>query len=207
MCEKIRKDMSVGPSLVLTRKAVVDQTYTRNSSNVCKTIVGIDGIDYSQLCQFSMCEEMPTELYTGWQFDCNTEPFKNRKSRTKVFESIVLSFFHKLRPECKTGKQKNIDCFNNDGYCDHFKTVFKAIDCYYHFCSYQKTLPSLSDQDTEKRNNKREMDDLKREYVREKVYNNQESSECEWWKLKQIFRSRIMLRPDFLTKDLCLVIF
>ena len=44
--------MTGGLSIVLTRKAVVD-----NSSNICKTIVGIDA---SQLYPFSMSQEMPT---------------------------------------------------------------------------------------------------------------------------------------------------
>ena len=39
LCEKIREDMTGGPSIVFTRKAVVHQTYIRNSSNICKTIV------------------------------------------------------------------------------------------------------------------------------------------------------------------------
>ena len=63
LCEKIRKDMTGGPSIVFTQKAVVDQTYFRNSSNICKTIVGIDA---SQLYPFSVCQEMPTGLYTRW---------------------------------------------------------------------------------------------------------------------------------------------
>ena len=33
--EKIREDMTGGPSIVFTRKAVIDQTYIRNSSIVC----------------------------------------------------------------------------------------------------------------------------------------------------------------------------
>ena len=33
-CEKIREDMTGGPSIVFTRKAVVDETFIRNSSNV-----------------------------------------------------------------------------------------------------------------------------------------------------------------------------
>ena len=61
LCEKIREDMTGGPTIVFTRKAVVDQTYIRNSSNICKTIVGNDA---SQLYPFSMCQEMPTGLYT-----------------------------------------------------------------------------------------------------------------------------------------------
>ena len=42
LCEKIREDMTGGPSIVFTRKAVVDGTFIRDSSNVCKSIVGID---------------------------------------------------------------------------------------------------------------------------------------------------------------------
>ena len=40
--DKIHKDMTGGPYIVFTRKAVVDQTYIRNSENICKSIVGID---------------------------------------------------------------------------------------------------------------------------------------------------------------------
>ena len=49
LCEKIREDMTGGPSIVFTRKAVVDKTFIRNYSNVCKSIVGIDA---SQLYPF-----------------------------------------------------------------------------------------------------------------------------------------------------------
>ena len=41
LCEKIREDMTGGPCTVFTRKAVVDGTLIKNSSNVCKSIVGI----------------------------------------------------------------------------------------------------------------------------------------------------------------------
>ena len=42
LLEKIREDMVGGPSSVFTRKAVVDETFIRKSSNLCKSIVGID---------------------------------------------------------------------------------------------------------------------------------------------------------------------
>ena len=48
--------MIAGPSIVFTRKAVNDGTYIRNSSNVCKSIVGIDS---SQLYSFSTCQDLP----------------------------------------------------------------------------------------------------------------------------------------------------
>ena len=40
--EKIREDMVGGLSIVFTRKAVVDETFIRKSSNLCISIVGID---------------------------------------------------------------------------------------------------------------------------------------------------------------------
>ena len=208
LCEKIREDMTGAPSIVFTRKAVVDQTYIRNSSNNCKTIVGIDA---SQLYPFSMCQEMPTGLYTRWEYDSETDRFKARNNRTRNFENMVMSFYQEWGPECKiqsTGKQKKIDCFHVDGYCDHCKTVFEAMGCYYHFCSCQETRPSLSEQDIERGNKKREMDELRREYIKERGYKIQELWECECSGSisKQIRQSRIMSRQIFLTKNICLLI-
>ena len=42
LLEKIREDVVGGPSIVFTRKAVVDETFIRKSTNICKSIVGID---------------------------------------------------------------------------------------------------------------------------------------------------------------------
>ena len=63
---KIREDMVGGPFIVFTRKAVVDETFIRKSSNLCKSIVGIDG---RLLYPYSMCQPMPTGLYTRWEYD------------------------------------------------------------------------------------------------------------------------------------------
>ena len=61
LLEKIREDMVGGPSIVFTRKAVVDETFIRKSTNLCKLIVGKDA---SQLYLYSMCQPKPTGLYT-----------------------------------------------------------------------------------------------------------------------------------------------
>ena len=63
--------MTGRPSNVFTRKAVVDEPYIRNS-NVCNSIVGIDA---SQFYPFSMCDDMPTGLYTRWGFDTDMQYF------------------------------------------------------------------------------------------------------------------------------------
>ena len=61
LLEKIRKDVAGGPYIVFTRKAFVDETFNRKSTNTCKSIVGID---VSQLYPYSMCQPMPTGLHT-----------------------------------------------------------------------------------------------------------------------------------------------
>ena len=145
--------MAGGPSIVFTRKAVVDETFTRNSSNLCKSIVGIDA---SQLYPYSMCQPMPTGLYTSWEYDSETKRFTARQNKSRSFENMVLSYFQQSRPDCKiesninTGRQKKIDCFGVDGFCYHFNTVSEAMGCYYHYCPCQEARPSLTDTDSER---------------------------------------------------------
>ena len=61
LLEKIQEDVVGGPSIVFTRKAVVDETFVRKSANICNSIVGIDA---SQLYPYSTFHPMPTGLYT-----------------------------------------------------------------------------------------------------------------------------------------------
>ena len=130
---------------------------------------------------------MLTGLYTRWEFDTDMQKFKARKKRTRNFENMVMPFYQKTRPECRiesfftSGKQKIIDCFNVDSYCDHSETVFKALVCYYHLCSCQEARPFLTEQDIEQGNKKREMDDMRREYIKKKGYKVEEMWECDWW--------------------------
>ena len=135
------------------------------------------------------------------------QKFKAKHNRTRNFENMVMSFYQGIRPACKiesfftSGKQKKIDCFNVDGYCDHCKTVFEAMGCYYHFCSCQEARPSLTEQDTERGNKKREMDDMRREYNKEKGYKMEEMWECDWWEsFKADDKIKNHVRTHFLYK-------
>ena len=186
LLEKIREDMVGGPSIVFTRRAVVDETFIRKSENVCKSIVGIDA---SQLYPFSMCQPMPTGLYTRYEYDEETQRFKPRQNKTRSFENMVMSYFQRIRPQCNiesfitTGIQKKIDCFSADGFCAHCNTVFEAMGCYFHFCPCQETRSSLTDNQIEQGIKRREMDEMRRKYIKDKGYNVLEMWECEWWKL------------------------
>ena len=113
LSEKIREDVVGGPSIVFTRRAVVDETFFRKSLNLCKSIVGIDA---SQLYPYSMCQPMPVAvgLYTQWDLDPQTSGFKPRQNKTHSFENMVMSYFQSTKPDCKiesfstTGRQKKM---------------------------------------------------------------------------------------------------
>ena len=60
------------PSIVFTRKAVVDEIFIRDSGKICESIVGIDA---SQLYPYSMCQPMPTGLHTRWDYDTESNTF------------------------------------------------------------------------------------------------------------------------------------
>ena len=174
LLQKIREDMIGGPSIVFTCKAVVDETFIRKSENICKSIVGIDA---SQLYPYSMCQPMPTGLYTRWEYDTESNRFKPQQNKTRNFENMVMSYFQRQRPECKiesfytTGTQKKIDCFKVDGFCAHCNTVFEAMGCFYHYCPCQETRVSLTEEDIERGNKKREMDQMRKQYIKEKGFN------------------------------------
>ena len=89
LLEKIREDVAGGPSIVLTRKAVVDETLIRKSTNICKSIVEIDA---SQLYPNSMCQPKPPRLHTRWDFDSKTSTFTPRRNKKRSFENMVISY-------------------------------------------------------------------------------------------------------------------
>ena len=181
--EKIREDMTGGPSIVFTRKAVANETFIRKSKNLCKSIVGIDA---SQLYPYSMCQDMPTGLYTRWDYDEETQKFKARQNPVRTFENMVMSYFQATRTECKiesyytTGKQKKIDCFSVDGYCNHCKTVFESMGCYFHFCPCQEARPSLTDDDIKRGTKKREMDIFEKTTFEKRILYRRNVGVC-WW--------------------------
>ena len=159
LLEIFREDVVGGPSIVCTRKALVDETFIRKSTNICKSIVGIDA---SQLYPDSMCHPMLTELYRRWDIDLKTSRFTPRQNKTRSFEHIVTFYFQRTRQDCKIesfhtrGRQKKIDCFSVDGFCSHCNTVFAAMGCFITFVpvksSAQLSLKKISNVAVGKKN-------------------------------------------------------
>ena len=152
--------------VAFTRKAVVDETFIRKSTNICKSIVGIDA---SQLYPYPICQPMPTGFYTRWDVDSEASRFIPRQNKTRSFENMVMSYFQRTRPECDiegfftTGRQKKIDWFSVDRFCSHCNTVFEAMGCFYHFGPCEELRPSLTEEDIQRGSKKRELDALRRQ--------------------------------------------
>ena len=87
---------------------------------------------------------------------------------------MIMSYFQRKRPDCKIesfytrGTQKKIDCFTVDGFCALCKTVFEARGCFYHYSPRQEARPSLTEEDIGRGNKKREMDQMRKQYTKEK---------------------------------------
>ena len=74
------------------------------------------------------------------------------------------------------------------------------MGCFYHYCPCQEARPSLTEEDIERGNKKREMDQMRKQYIKEKGYNIVEMWECEWWNLYKTTCVKEHLRESFLYK-------
>ena len=93
LLEKIREDMVGGPSIVFTPKAVIDETFIGETTNLCESFVRIDA---SQLHPYSTCQPMPTGLYTRWNYDTESQKSNPRQNKTRSFENMVFLISNKL---------------------------------------------------------------------------------------------------------------
>ena len=188
-----------------------------------KPLSGIHQMSANQLLELMRASSKPIQCVKTCQQDCTQDGILNtvcKNSRLNITDLAILRTWSclttkkpdqkaELRASTHLEIKKKTDCFNVDGYCNHCKTVFEAMGCYYHFCPCQETRPSLSDEDIEKGNKRREMDDLRREYIREKGYKIEEILECEWWqnfktneKIKNQIRSNFPYKRHLSTDSL-----
>ena len=63
------------------------------------------------------------------------------------------------------------------------------MGCFYHFCPCQQLPPSLTEEEIQRGSKKRELDALRRHYIREKGFKVIEMLECEWWRLYKTIKT------------------
>ena len=151
-----------------------------------------------------MCQTTPLALYTRWEHDSETKRFTARQNHSRPLEYIVPSYFQQSQPDCKigsnvtTGRQKKVDCFSVGGLYYHCNTLYEAMDCYFHYCPCQEVSPSFTYNEVMKGIEKKEQDQMRKEYIQQKRYKIIEMWECNWWELYRTDASvKSCLRENF----------
>ena len=186
LLEKRWENMVGGPSIVFTRIAVVEKTFIADSTNWCRTFVGIVA---SQLYPLSMCQATLTGLCTRWDLDSGFDEHARHQSKTRSFENIIMSYFQQVRLQCKMesfytrGTLKKIDAHSADRFCGHCNTVFEAIRCSYSYCPSQEARPSLTEEGNQRGIKMRPLDDLGEQYIQEEDHNVIEIYNCGWQRM------------------------
>ena len=78
------------PPIVFTCKSVVDDTFIRKSTNICKSIVVIDA---SQPYHYSTCQLLTMSLYTRWDLNPETCIFTPHQKRPVVLKILSCPVF------------------------------------------------------------------------------------------------------------------
>ena len=63
------------------------------------------------------------------------------------------------------------------------------MGCFYHYCLCQEARPSLTEEDTERGNKKREIDQMRKQYIKEKGYNV-----VEMWVVESVSDNNVCYR-------------
>ena len=129
--EKNREDVFGGPSMNCIRKAVVVETSVLKCTFMGKSIVGIDA---SQLHPNSMCQPMPTSLYTHWEFVSEKVRFTPLQNKARNFEYKFTSHFQRSNPETKIESSSNKSRQNDvsaDGSCSLWNTLSETLGCFF----------------------------------------------------------------------------
>ena len=125
-----------------------------------------------------------------------------------------MDYFQQIHPNCKIQiqfthkKQKKIERYLVDRFCNHCDTVFEAMGCFFRFCQCHEEKPLLFE-DIERGLKPRERDNDRREYLKGLGLNVEEISECQWkkWKtdntnvMKDLLKSNDPFQPSMSKKS------
>ena len=100
-----------------------------------------------------------------------------------TYRNILNAIGYCNESNVTTGRQKKIDCFSVDRFCNHCNIVFEAMGCSFHYCPSQEARPCLTDNEITRRLKEREQDQMRKEYIQQKGYKIIEMWECKWWEL------------------------
>ena len=105
----------------------------------------------------------------------------NRVTTRRSFENMIMSYRSvKWKISTRRVNRKEIDVYSVDDFCGHCNTVLEAMDCYYQYCPRQESRPSVTEEEIQRGNKNRELDEVRKQYIQEKGYNVIDMYECGW---------------------------
>ena len=173
LLEKIREDVVGGPSIVFTRKAVVDENLFENQQTFANILFGLTLANYTP----TLCVNPRRLVFirVGFSIQNRVDSYldRTRPAALKIWSCLISNEQDqnvKLKASLQQAHRKKIDCFSVDGFCSHCNTVFEAMGCFYHFCPCRELRSSLTEEDIQRGSKKRELDALRRHYIQEKSF-------------------------------------
>ena len=136
-----------------------------------------------------MCRPMLTSVYTRWGINSETSRFIPRQNKTRSFEKLVMSYFQQTRPGCKILRASTLQADRRKLNASKLMGfVLIAILCLKHWVVFTTFVPVESSAHPSLKTisdvavGKKELDELRREYIQEKGFTVIEMWECEWWR-------------------------
>ena len=107
------------------------------------------------------CQDMPTWLYTRWEFHSDMQKFNARHNPSRSFENMVMSYYQETKSECR------IESFHTSGNKKNWLFQCRLILRLLQHCVWstgmllsflpsQETRPSFSEKDIERGKNERD---------------------------------------------------
>ena len=194
-------DVVGGPSIVFTRKSVVDETLPESRQTFANLLLGLMRANYTPTRCVNLCPLVFIRVVISIQ---NPEDSPSTKQDPFLWKYGHVLFSTYKTSDCKiesfytTGGQKKFSCFSFDRFCSHCNTVFESMVCYHLCCPCQDLGPFLTEEDFKRGSRKRELDEMIRGYIQEKSFTVIEMWECELWRLyKTTTIVKLQIRENF----------
>ena len=156
----VREHFVGGPSIVFTRKNIVEKTRICMFTNALQ--FHCFNSHFGQIHLYSVFQPTLEQLYTRHEVHAELQSFEPPQNKFKSFSTLVMLCFQQRRLVYKNESlslkviQKKIVYFNVDGFWKHCKTLFEAKRCFLLllFLS-KKTVRAPGAEDSQHENEKR----------------------------------------------------
>ena len=198
--KKIEKTLLVVHLSLLHAKQLLMKLLSESPQSYANLLLGLMPANYITTRCANPCPLVFIRVGTSIQKPVDSHLDKTRPIALKIWSCLIFNvqdLIVKLRASTLPADRRKLNPFSVNGFCSHCNTVFEAMGCFYHFCTCQELCPSLTEEEIKRGSRKRELDELRRGFLEEKVFTVIEMWECEWWRLyKTTINVKLSIREN-----------